>query len=298
MSHRGRASGRRRAASGTTCPLSVGYMVGALLVLLVAAFPAVSLSQPAVSTLETRVEQERAVERARHRFLLNATRPFDEAYPRAVFEERVRMQQRKEAALQRVFGVTLDASHLAEEYARIESSTRAPEQWRAIKEALANDRELIEEVVCRPLLVDRALRRKFDFDRGVQAEPHARARAARAQFLAGRTPVTASRRLLLPTDEAVSVDALLSKARSESSGPRVLSAAPGHADAALPVTLAMGAAFERELKEPGDTTTILEDRDTFQVMRLVAREGSAFRVDAVTVRKRNFEDWLAEVPRP
>src|SRR2546430_1337623 len=40
-------------------------------------------------TVAARVDAERAVERARHQFVIGATKPFDELYPRSFFEARV-----------------------------------------------------------------------------------------------------------------------------------------------------------------------------------------------------------------
>src|SRR5688572_4335135 len=101
----------------------------------------------------TRVHAERAVERARYAFVIGTTRPFDELYPRSVFEKRVERELSEEAVLQRVFGLSPTARSLAGEFDRIEKTTRAPEQWAAIKQALGNDRRFIEEIFCRPLLV-------------------------------------------------------------------------------------------------------------------------------------------------
>jgi hypothetical protein len=248
---------------------------------------------------EDRVEGERAVERARYQFVLSAMRPFDEVYPRRVFEERARLLERKERALQNAFGISIDASQLAEEYVRIERSTRAPEQWETIKEALGNDRRRIEEIVCRPIVVDRVLRQKFDLDRTVHAGSHERARAARAEFLAGRTPEGASSQLLEPSEQGGGLDEMLSKAKAEASGPRVL-APPGKraTDGPLAISPALAAVLEKELRAPGDVTTVLEDRKAFQVMRLLERKGKTVRVEAVTVPKRRFEEWLDEVAPP
>ena len=43
-------------------------------------------------SVAARVEYERAVERARYPFVLGATKPFDEVYPRSLFEQPVGAQ--------------------------------------------------------------------------------------------------------------------------------------------------------------------------------------------------------------
>jgi hypothetical protein len=45
------------------------------------------------------VEGERAVERARYQFVIGNTRPFDEVYPRSVFEKRVAREMAQEELL-------------------------------------------------------------------------------------------------------------------------------------------------------------------------------------------------------
>jgi hypothetical protein len=78
----------------------------------------------------------------------------------------------EERLLKGAFGIRVTPELLAQELDRIEKSTKAPDQWEAIKKALGDDRRLIEEVFCRPLLVDRALRAKLAFDQKIHAAPH------------------------------------------------------------------------------------------------------------------------------
>src|SRR5712691_1077484 len=91
-----------------------------------------------------RAEAERAVERARYGFVIGASRSFDEAYPRSTFEKRVERERAEERVLGEVFGLHATAELLAREFDRIEATTKAPEQWAAIKKALHDDRRLIE----------------------------------------------------------------------------------------------------------------------------------------------------------
>jgi hypothetical protein len=251
----------------------------------------------AVLSFDARVEGERAVERARYKFVINATKPFDEVYARAVFEKRVRQQEARERALKKVYSVELTEAQLADELLRIERSTRAPEQWEAVKKALGGEREKILEIVCRPLLVERVLRGRFDQDRQVHAAERQKAREARAAMLAGKSPeglrVVS---LTSESDAGPGLDEMLTKAKSEAKGPRVLTPPKERAkDAPFPAPPELIAVLEKELKKPGDVTTILEDRQQFQVFRLVERQGPVFKLEAVNVPKRPFDVWLAEV---
>ncbi len=65
-----------------------------------------------------RAEEERAVERARYQFVIGATRPFDEVYPRSLFEKRVARELAQERVLRRVFGLSVTRELLAEERVR------------------------------------------------------------------------------------------------------------------------------------------------------------------------------------
>jgi hypothetical protein len=247
---------------------------------------------------EARVEGERAVERARYTFVLGATRPFDEAYPRPVFEKRVAGELRQERALAKSFGFEVTPELLAREFERVERDTKAPDQWQAVKTALGDDRRFIEEVVCRPLIVDRTLRWRFAFDAATHAAPHAKARAARARWQAGEA-VEGARLLTLSRRSAPeSTDRLLEKARSSASGPRVLSAEPpAEEDHPLPLHPDALRVLEEQLGKRGDVSPILSERDRFAVYRLLEVSGETWRVEAVFFPKVDFEAWLAAFER-
>lgn len=243
-----------------------------------------------------RVEAQRSIERARYAFVIGATQPFGDLYPRSMFEARVAKQMAEERVLQKAFGMVVTQAVLDEEFDRIEKTTRAPDQWEAIKKALGDDKHLIEEAFCRPPLVERALRARFDFDQAIHAAPHQKARDARTAFLAkgsaaGSVVVT----LLRKADAGPSTEAMLRKAQSEATGPRVLTppTAPDR-NAPRPVDLEMAVVLERELKKPGDVTTILEKREVFQVFRLMEIKTESWKVEGVTVPKVTFDEWFEQ----
>ncbi len=247
--------------------------------------------------LAERVEGAREVERARYAFVINATKPFDEVYPRSVFERNVRREADEERVLRREFGMAVTEQLLAAEYERIERETRAPEQWAAIKSALGNDRRKIEEIVCRPLLVDRALRARFAFDQAIHARDHQKARAARALFLAGKAPPGMTRLRLSRRSEAEGTQEMLARAKADAAVPKLLSSPSAERveDRPLAVDPEMAAVLEKELKATGDVTTILEERARFSVFRLVRSDAKEWVVDAVVVPKLDFDRWFATV---
>jgi hypothetical protein len=206
----------------------------------------------------TRVDAARAVERARYAFVIGATKPFDDVYPRAVFETRVQRELAEEQVLADVFALRPSAAQLADEYERIEKTTKAPEQWQAIKHALGNDRRLIEDVFCRPALVSRTLRARFAFDPRIHNDTHQQARTARAAFLE-RASASGAVQLSLPrrsTDREVA------------------------------------SVLEAQLRRPGDVTTILEHADRFDVYRLLAITTDTWKLDMVRVQKQAFDRWF------
>lgn len=57
----------------------------------------------------------------------------------------------------------------------------------------------------------------------------------------------------------------------------------------------MGWVLEKELKQPGDATTILEERDRFSVFRLRSLTESQWSVLAIQVGKRDFDGSFEDV---
>jgi hypothetical protein len=254
------------------------------------------LAASSSASLQARVDATAAVERARYSFRVGASRLVEEAYPRTVFEARVAREEAEEEVLQAAFGWIPTAEDLREELARIESSTREPEQWVAIKAVLGEDAHRIMEVVCRPIVVSRVLRSRFAFDHEIQRELLQKARLARAELRAGPSSSTARRIQLDASGDTMTTERWLEQAKADARHGSLVAGVPtpveGEQPEPLPAELA--AVLERELHEPGDVTTILEWPDRFEVYRLVGREGSIWTVDAVRVPKRDFEEWFSK----
>jgi hypothetical protein len=138
------------------------------------------------------------------------------------------------------------------------------------------------------------LRARFDFDQEIHAAAHERARRARAEFLAGRTPAGARSLALSRVGEApLSTEEMLSGAKARSLLPnRIEAAAPPDDDPPIPLDGDVRNVLERELRSPGDVTTILEEPKVFVVYRLAARTHSVWRVAAVGVPKVDFDSWF------
>jgi hypothetical protein len=236
-----------------------------------------------------------AVEKARYAFAVASSRPFEEVYSRAMFEARARRLEAERRVLFSRFGIEVTPAMEAEECARIDRSTKAPEQWAAIQRAIGS-RGAVERFVCGPALVGRLVRSSFSLDPTIHAAPHEEARAARKAFLSGGSPEGANRREVSRqpgNGSAVSTEKLLADAKagrveartgandSRSGGPEL-------------VNPELAALLEKELGRPGDVTRIFEEPDRFTVFRLVSRTDEAWGVDAFVVAKLPFDPWLEE----
>ena len=244
-----------------------------------------------------RVDAKRTVERVRYGFVIGTTEPFEKVYPRSFFEQKVRRELDQERVLKTVFGTSITAEMLADEFKRIEVTTQDQDQWDAIKAALNNRRPLIEEIFCRPLIAERLLRQKFALDRSIHAGPHQKARAARARFQS-RKKISGARVLLLSRRSSGPFDTreALDKARKESAGPRVLTIDPKPSDKTpLPTEPALAKVLEKELEKPGDVTTILEHSDRFDVYRLLSISSERWKVEAVSFPKLDFDQWFDQI---
>src|SRR5262249_44281827 len=115
-------------------------------------------------TFLDRVRAEEAILRVTYAHQIGATRPFEDAVPRAVIEDRVRLYLRESAALARFWGGAPTADDLRHEMDRIASSTRLPDRLDEIFDALGRDPVLIQECLARPALVDRWVRADFAAD--------------------------------------------------------------------------------------------------------------------------------------
>jgi hypothetical protein len=257
-------------------------------------------AEPAKLSFDARVDATRAVERARYRFVLNTSEPFDKVYPRDLFVTRVRRQMDEERLLVSRYGLPITAKMLADEFRRIEVTTKDEDQWNEVKAVLGNNRQFVEEIFCRPLLVSRLLRAKFDFDRAIHAEQHQKARAARASFLSKKKKVPNAKVLHLSRggESGPTTEELLDRSRTESQGPRVLSPQPKKAETTVHlVEPEVAQVLVKQLRAAGDVTTILEHRDRFVVYRAVEIRDDRWIVEAVVVPKSDFDTWFEQARR-
>ncbi|MBZ5640692.1 MAG: hypothetical protein LAO51_18290 [Acidobacteriia bacterium] len=129
---------------------------------------AVGLVEPAVFvrelTFDERVSAQEAIERVCYSHQIGATKPFDEAVPRAVLERKVRDVLRKTVALETYWKTPVTATMLDREVERMLRSSRLPSRLQELFAALHDDPFLIKECVARATLVDRMTRSFYTND--------------------------------------------------------------------------------------------------------------------------------------
>src|SRR5207247_10368575 len=93
-------------------------------------------AQPRDLTFEQRVRAQEAIERLYYSHQIGATRPFEEAVPRAVLEEKVRTYLTQSAALDVFWKTPVTSEMLHRELERMAASTRMPERLRQLEAVL------------------------------------------------------------------------------------------------------------------------------------------------------------------
>jgi hypothetical protein len=260
-----------------------------------------------------------AIERVYHSHRLGTKASFDEAMPPGLLDRLVRQDQRKESVLRKTYGVEVSPAMIAAEVRRIDRTTRAPEVLAEIKAALGNDPERFARAMVRPILVERALRARFDNDDTLHAAQRRAAELARDSLLAKQAvkdlgdvtwqlaprpadePPAPPAAATPPTEgkassSAYSVEATAQLAQALASpGP----AEPGQEkryfgdlDPELQKVLRV------QLQVPGDVSAVIELPGGFLIF--IAREitAEALAASSLSIPKRGYEEWLASQPQP
>ncbi len=116
------------------------------------------LSVPALArdlTFDERVAAQEAIERVYYKYRVGATRPFEQAVPRAALESIVRQHLAREDELATRWHTPITSAAVEHEIERIASRTRYPERLEEIYEALDHDPALVLECFARPSLARR-----------------------------------------------------------------------------------------------------------------------------------------------
>jgi len=130
------------------------------------------------------VADRTTIERVYYVHRLGSKPPFEQALPPATIEHLVSLDLKKETLLKNAYGLEPKREWIETEVRRIDAESRAPEILREIRAALGDDPARFARSVARPIVVDRELRRRFDNDDSLHAQPRQQAGAAREKVMA------------------------------------------------------------------------------------------------------------------
>ena len=268
--------------------------------------------------LDVQMADRAAVERVYYNHRLGDKPAFEQALPREALEKLVRADQRKESALKKVYGIEITPAMLEAEVTRINSTTRAPEILAELKQALGNDAERFARTVAKPIVVERRLRERFENDDSLHAEQRRAAEKGRGELLAAKQAGGDVDKLLsvLKHDHGKETSEMTWQlgARPEEKngsasasdaevqkrfGPnaRTLSPTTGGEQRKLyfeELPAELQRVLRVQLRQPGDVSAVIETPGEFLVYLATAKTGETLSVAALTIRKRDYEAWLAE----
>ena len=253
----------------------------------------VAMDSPSQATgrdlgFDDRVEAQEAIERVYYSHQIGATKPFEEAVPRSVLEEKVRKYLQQTVALEVYWKTRVTDEMLERELERMAHGTRMPERLRELFAALGNDSFLIKECLARATLVDRLTRNFFAFDPTQHAEAQQRAEELHQQLAAGDLnpwndhPDRSVFDLVLREPDAVE-----SKERErEGDLP----------DGNRPVRRLLSSdEFRKERarwpEAPGHVAPVAEEREAFVIRVVLSDTPREVRVASYVVSKRTWDLW-------
>lgn len=253
---------------------------------------AAGLSQTRDLTFEDRVKAQEKIERVYYAHQIGATRPFEEAVPRAVLEKKVRTYLKQSVALEEFWNTPLTGEALEKELSRIAQKTRFPDRLTEVYAALEDDPFLVEECFVRPALADRLTHGFFSFDQRIHGDDKRKADALQ-QLLAGGGRSVESQDVHRTVFEVSNSD-IFSRSHSPidqmGAHERTFDGV-GHVD--------LGAADYSRWRagapaRVGGIGPVQEEPDAFVVKELVGETTDRFQMAVYVVRKRTWDEWWEE----
>ena len=301
----------------------------------IAALLLLRVSLAAGSDVASLCAERASIERVYHGHRTGTNRPFEQAMPAALLEKLVRADAKKEAVLERFYGVKITGPMVVAESQRIDATTRASEILGEIKAALGHDPARFARAMARPIVVERTLRARFENDDALHAPQRRIAESSRTRLRGMQEGGFAARLAALQecregevqeqvaweltprpsTDAPPAPSTPASPTTAKTSGgiysneataqvAQVLSSPEkSHAEKErtfyiedLPAELQ--AVLRAQLHQPGDVSAVIETPGAFQIYLAKARTAKSLTAAVFTLRKRSYEDWLAEQPEP
>jgi len=246
-------------------------------------------------TLADRIQCQEAIERVYYSHQLGTTRPFGEAVPRTVVEQKVRTHLKEAAALEGRWSTPVSGAALRAEMDRIARNTQTPYRLNEVYAALDGDPFLVEECFARPVLVDRLARGFFAFDERVHASARQEAETLRQRLASGeqRLEDPDPRREVLEVVKQDSCDSRVGAPESDAAP------VPGAVPAPIRTVRLDVDRFHAWRSSvparPGEVAPVEALRDAFVVRAVLAESEGAVRIATYRVPKRSWESWWSEV---
>jgi hypothetical protein len=262
--------------------------------------------------------------------------PFEQVMPPPQLDKLVRLDLKKEAVLEHVYGVRVTPAMVEGEVQRINATTRAPDVLAEIKAALGNDPARFARALAEPTLVARTLRARFDMDPQLHAPQRHEVDAARARLLARKDGDFAGR--LTALKETGGKDVEVTDAVTWQLTPRPPDNAPPPPTATTPTTVKATSGlytveataqvaqvlssptssdelkhpqfyFEdlpvdlqnvlrAQLQKPASVSAVIEAPSVFQLYLAKSRDTQQITAAVLTIHKRSYDGWLAAQPDP
>ena len=243
-------------------------------------------------TFEQRVAAQRAIERVYYSHQAGTTRPFDEALPREVLEQRVRTYLQQSVALEVFWKAPVTAEALRAELRRISNQSQLPARLDALYTALGNDPFLIQECLARPILVDRLSRSFFDSDERIHGRRRGEAERLRDSLVRGDLAIETEH----PARRVVEIVRNHQEGRALPIQPRVLGVATGPEGTTV-LELPPGEFSEVRGRAPehvGEVGPVQEEPGAFVIRTVLADDEGKTKVAIYAVRKTAWEEWWRE----
>src|SRR2546426_3758396 len=243
-------------------------------------------------TFEDRVKAQEAIERVYYSHQIGVTKPFEEAVPPSVLEEKVRTYLKESVALERFWHTPVTADMPRAELERMILHSKMPDRLRELYAALGNDPLLVEECLARPALVDRLTRNFFAYDQTIHAEARRKAEALREDLISRRVGARIRRSNQRITD-LVRIDTQRSDDAYEQQRP-MLETPDDTIRIAVPTDK-----FEMwEAQLPtriGEAGSVVEYSNEFVINVPLARTPDRIRLASYAVEKISWDEWWASV---
>ena len=184
----------------------------------------------------------------------------------------------------RINGVTITPDELSSMRRHADETSKAPEILAQVKQAFGNNLAAYDRIYLSPRIMNRKLRSWYSRNADIHKKERAAIEQAYSLVQAGKSFEESS--------QACGLNHTTSDYKTEAA------AVP---EALLPYAPEKGASSDdpmtailKTLSEGAVYRNIVEDDNSYQVLRLMKKDGSTYKVEAITTRKRPFQEWFQE----